>query len=72
MDEKKNDLVEIVAWHAGFPVGSGLWLSYVGGFAPWIGGVAGLGLTLVLGAGALLRRRFPRPERDRLAKLLES
>lgn len=71
MNARFDNLVQFLARYALYLVIPGLWLAYVGGAAPWIGGTAGfLGAVMLGFAIRCRRRRTRRGERERLDDLL--
>ena len=72
MGPRINDLLQFIARSALYLVLPGLWLAYVGGVPPWLGGVAGLAGIFLLGVSLQIRRdRRGRSPRNRLEELFQ-
>lgn len=64
MQPYAEDLVQFLARYALYLVVPGLWFAYVGGVAPWIGGVAGFAAALLLAVPLMLPRRRSSSRRE--------
>ena len=71
MNVRLENIIQFLARYALYLVVPGVWLAYVGGVAPWVGGTVGFGSAVLLGTVVLLARRRDRNSPpDRLARLL--